>query len=96
MSKRIKDRKIRFFYNLEEKRRASFLYLVCSSLLSKVYRSYLMFFFNKYKKYSHVIIKNRCVLSNRPRAVFRRFRMSRHMLKKHVACGNLVGVMRNN
>lgn len=37
-------------------------------------------------------IRNRCVLTNRPRAVYRKFGLSRLMFRKFVWQGKLVGV----
>lgn len=37
-------------------------------------------------------IRNRCVLTNRPRAVYKKFGLSRLMFRKYVWQGKLIGV----
>jgi len=41
-------------------------------------------------------IRNRCVLTNRPRAVYRKFGMSRLMFRKFAWQGKLIGVKKSS
>jgi ribosomal protein S14 len=41
-------------------------------------------------------LRNRCTLTNRPRAVYRKFKMSRLMFRKYALQGELIGVRKSS
>ncbi len=41
-------------------------------------------------------IRNRCILTNRPRAVYKQFKMSRLMFRKYALQGRLIGVRKSS
>ena len=89
----IKDKNRRYSYLTLEKKKLILQYIYSNlQLTEKVrYSAYLQFvnliYFN-----SHAKIKNRCVLTNRARSIYRRFKLSRIFLKKYALEGELMGV----
>jgi ribosomal protein S14 len=51
-------------------------------------------FLNLIKFNSHTKIRNRCLLTNRARAVYRKFKLSRIFFKQYALEGELVGVQK--
>ena len=53
-------------------------------------------FLNLIKFNSHTKIRNRCLLTNRARAVYRKFKLSRLMFRKLAWEGKLIGVKKSS
>lgn len=89
----IKDKNRRISYLNIEKKKIVLQYIFNNltmplSLREEAYKQYVKFvYFNSVTK-----IKNRCLLTNRARAVYRRFKMSRIFVKEYALRGELMGV----
>lgn len=88
-----KDKNKRTQYSLFEKKKIILKSIVHNTSLNLKTREYA------YKKYislptdsSITKIRNRCVLSNRPRAVYKKFKISRLVLRDLSLQGNLMGI----
>ena len=93
----IKDQRRRVLYTLYEKKR-NFLYSIYHNLslnpkirLIAYYTLYMLA-----RDSSITRIKNRCVLTNRPRSIYRQFGLSRLMFRKYVFQGKLIGVKKSS
>lgn len=89
----IKDRNRRYIYSFLEKKIIILKSIVQNFNLNLSIRT---FAYNEMvtliKFNSNTKIRNRCVLSNRGRAVYRKFKMSRIFFKKYALQGDLVGI----
>ena len=89
----IKDKNRRISYLKIEKKNLVLQYIFNNltmplSLREEAYKQYVKFvYFNSVTK-----IRNRCLLTNRARAVYRKFKMSRIFLKEYALRGELMGV----
>jgi ribosomal protein S14 len=89
----IKDKKRRILYAFFEKRRIFLRALLEDKKLPKSFRVLAYRELILLPRDSSITrIRNRCVLTNRPRAVYKKFGMSRLMFRKYVWQGKLVGV----
>lgn len=89
----IKDKRRRILYSLFEKKRKFLYSLYHNFSIPKQLR--LLAYFNLLmlsRDSSITRIKNRCVLTNRPRSIYKRFGLSRLMFRKYMWQGKLVGV----
>lgn len=88
-----KDKNRRGLFFQTEKNRIVLLYIIHNLNLPKEIRD---FAYNHLKTISNIStltkIKNRCVLSNRSRAVYRKFKLSRIFLKEYSLQGLIVGM----
>ena len=93
----LKDKRRRILFSLYEKKR-KFLYSIYQNLMMpkqirlRAY-SYLLFLS---RDSSITRIKNRCVLTNRPRSIYKRFGLSRLMFRKYILQGKLTGVKKSS
>lgn len=89
----IKDKNRRIAYKLLEKRIYILKYIINNLTLSKTSRLNAQIELTKIcENYSLTFVKNRCVLTNRSRAVYRKFKMSRIFFKKYSLKGDIMGV----
>jgi ribosomal protein S14 len=89
----LKDKRKRFLYSAFEKRIKYIKALIQNLKLPKKARAYLyMELFKMPRDLSITRIRNRCFLTNRPRAVYKSFGLSRLMFRKYAWLGKLVGV----
>ena len=88
----LKDRKRRILFSFFEKRRLFLKTIVHDIHLPKAFRvlAYRELLFLP-KDSSITRIRTRCILTNRPRAIYRKFGLSRLMYRKHLWQGNLIG-----
>jgi ribosomal protein S14 len=89
----IKDKKRRVLFSAFEKRKLFLRALLQNKELSKtfrlmIYRALILL----PRDASITRLRNRCLLTNRPRAIYRKFGMSRLMFRKFVVQGLLTGV----
>jgi ribosomal protein S14 len=88
-----KDKNRRGLFFQTEKNRIVLLYIMNNLKLSKEIRDLA---YNHLKLISNIStitkIKNRCVISNRSRAVYKKFKLSRIFLKNYSLQGLIVGV----
>lgn len=89
----IKDRNRRYFYSVLEKKLIILKNIVNNLNLDFDVRTLAYNeIVNLIKTNSITKIRNRCIFSNRARAVYRRFKLSRIFFKKYALQGDLVGV----
>ncbi len=89
----LKDKKRRILYAFFEKRRIFLKGIIQNKKLPKAlclmaYRELILL----PRDSSITRLRTRCVLTNRPRAVYRKFGLSRLMFRKYVSQGLLIGV----
>ena len=88
-----KDKNRRSLFSLLEKKRIILIYIINNLKISKDIREYAYIQLKNLSNISTITkIKNRCVLSNRSRAVYRKFKLSRIFLKKYALQGLVMGV----
>ena len=91
----IKDKNRRYKYLIIEKKILILKYIIQNLNLSDLIRNFAYNeLVNLMKKNSSTKIKNRCVFSNRSRAIFRKFKVSRIFFKKYALQGDIVGVQK--
>ena len=89
----LKDRRRRILVASYEFRRTWLKALYQNQSFNPDFRNYVYTqLLNLSKDISPVRLRNRCVLTNRPRAVYRRFGLSRLMFRKYVWQCKLVGI----
>ena len=89
----IKDKNRRFAYFTVEKKKLILQYILHNLSFDVEIRTFAYTeLVNLIKKYSNTKIRNRCILTNRARAVYRKFKISRLFFKKFALQGSLVGV----
>ncbi len=88
----LKDRRRRVLFSFFEKRRLFLKAIVHDKDLPKSFRvlAYRELLFLP-RDSSITRIRTRCILTNRPRAVYKKFGLSRLMFRKHLWQGNLIG-----
>jgi ribosomal protein S14 len=89
----IKDKNRRVKYNLIEKKKIILKYIINNLQLSNILRTdaYLEYL-NLSLDSSITKIKNRCILTNRSKGIYKKFKISRIFFKKIALEGNLPGV----
>lgn len=88
-----KDKKRRILYSYFENRRIFLKALIKNLLIAPSLRLFAYKqLLNLPKDSSNTRIRNRCLFTNRPRAIYRKFGMSRLMFRKYAWKGKLVGV----
>lgn len=89
----LKDKKRRILYSFFEKRRKVLKALLQNFQLAKPFRVYVYKQLMSIPRNASITrIRNRCTLTNRSRAVYKKFGMSRLMFRKYAWQGNLVGI----
>jgi len=89
----IKDKNRRLSYSFLEKKKLILTYIIHNLALNFTIRQFAQTeLHNLLQKNSHTKIKNRCVLTNRSRGVYRQIKMSRLFFKKYALCGMLTGI----
>lgn len=88
-----KDKNRRNIFSLLEKKKIILNHIINNLKLSENIRNFAYLQLNHISKISTITkIKNRCVLSNRSRAVYRKFKLSRIFLKNYALQGLIMGV----
>jgi ribosomal protein S14 len=88
-----KDKNRRSCFTLLEKKKYILKYILNNLHFSKEIRQIAQCELTKlFNQYSITYIKNRCVLTNRARAIYRKFKMSRIFFKQYALEGTLMGV----
>jgi ribosomal protein S14 len=89
----MKDKNRRYIYFFIEKKKYILKHIFTNLKIEPAVR---MFAYNEYINLihynTHTKIKSRCVLTNRGRAVYRHFKLSRISFKKYALQGDLMGV----
>ena len=89
----LKDKRRRILSASYEFRRQWLRALYQNQSLSADFRNYIYSQISKLPRdISPIRLRNRCVLTNRPRAIYRRFGLSRLMFRKYIWQGKLVGI----
>ena len=89
----LKDRRRRILVASYEFRRTWLKALYQNQKLNRDFRNYVYTqILNLSKDISTVRLRNRCVLTNRPRGIYRKFGLSRLMFRKYVSQCKLVGI----
>lgn len=89
----IKDKKRRILYTFFERRRKVLKSLLENFQLAKPFRSYVYKQLTSLPRNASITrIRNRCTLTNRSRAIYKKFGLSRLMFRKYAWQGNLVGI----
>lgn len=93
----IKDKRRRILFSSYEKRRTFLLSLYQNiklplKLRFMAYSNLLLIA----RDASIVRIKNRCVLTNRPRSIYKHYGLSRLMFRKYILQGKLTGVKKSS
>jgi ribosomal protein S14 len=98
MSKKIKNLQLRQIFNKVEKfkklNKFIFIYLINKNFQNNIFNKNLIHFFNTSKKFKMktlMSITRRCLLTNRSRAVYRPFGLSRLVLRDLIQFGSLPG-----
>jgi len=92
-----KDIKRRNLYNKYEIKRKYLKYILYNNKLSTYIKQKAMYLLNNFPKDSSKIrIKNRCVLTNRSKSVYRDFKISRIMLRNLANNGLLAGIVKSS
>jgi ribosomal protein S14 len=88
-----KDKKRRILYSAYERRKLFLKALIKNKALALKLRTHASKQLISLPRDASITrIRNRCVFTNRPRAVYRKFGLSRLMFRKYVWKGKLVGV----
>jgi ribosomal protein S14 len=88
-----KDKNRRNIFSLLEKKKIILNHIINNLTLSSNTRSYAYLQLHSISKISTITkIKNRCIFSNRSRAIYRKFKLSRIFLKKYALQGLIMGV----
>lgn len=89
----IKDKNRRLKFQLVEKKKLILKYIFNNLTMSEdVRKTAFLEFLSLSKDNSITKIKNRCIITNRAKSIYRKFKMSRIFLKKNALEGNLTGV----
>jgi len=90
-----KDKKRRKLFKKYEIRKKIMKSILSSDNLKLSEKNFLNFLLKKYPKNSSLVrIRNRCIITGRPNAVFRKYRLSRIMLKKKILEGYISGFVK--
>lgn len=88
-----KDKKRRILYSAYERRKLLLKALIKNKGLTLKLRTFASKQLISLPRDASITrIRNRCIFTNRPRAVYRKFGLSRLMFRKYVWKGKLVGV----
>jgi ribosomal protein S14 len=89
----IKDRKRRHMRTLLEKKELVIKYLIVNSKIPLDIKKKAFLKLCHISRYATITkICNRCVLTNRDRAIYKKFKLSRIFLKKYALPGQIMGV----
>lgn len=92
-----KDCRLRYKFLNFERVKLLFRYVMYNSNLKKPLQYCVSKRFFKLPQGSSICrIQNRCLVSNRSRAVFKKFKLSRHAFKKLASSGKLPGVRKSS
>ena len=89
---KLKDKRKRFFFKKFEFKKLLGKALIFDLGLTYDLRGCLFDIIRKYQKYSKTQIKNRCIISSRPRYLFTKYKVSRLVFKRLVVLRCIVGV----
>ena len=93
----IKDKRRRILYSFYERKRKFLCSIYQNFNLSKQIRILAYSNLLLLSKDSSISrIKNRCVLTNRPRSIYKNFGLSRLMFRKYILQGKLTGVKKSS
>ena len=93
----VKDKKKRIKVKKNELKRLVFKSINYNLNLNNIIREGSWFSLNNLEKNStYIRVKNRCVITNRTRFVFNKYKVSRIMFKKLVSCCEINGVYKKN
>ncbi len=93
----LKDKRRRVLFNAFESRRKVMKAFIQKLNVKKKDRTKVYLELLNFPRDSSITrIRNRCVLTNRPRAIYKKFGLSRLMFRKYVWQGKLVGVKKSN
>lgn len=89
----LKDRRRRVIFSFYERKRRVLISLYKDQRLNPEFRQYIYNYLRELPRDSSLTrVRNRCVLTNRPRAVYRRFGISRIIFRHYAWRGQLIGV----
>lgn len=89
----IKDKNCRLIYKNLERKKKILKYIINNNKISTKMRKMLYLLLIKLPRKSSISrIENRCRISLRAHAVYRKFKLSRIFLKKMASEGNLMGI----
>ena len=89
----LKDKNRRFFYDKTEKKKYILRYIFNNLSLENVLRIKAYTEYSNLCKFSTITkIKNRCILTNRSKGIYRKFKLSRLFFKKYALSGDLPGI----
>lgn len=92
-----KDNKRRNLFKIYEIKRKYLKYIIYNNKLSKYIKIKAMLILNRLPKdSSRIRIKNRCVITNRPKSIYRDFKMSRIILRNLAHNGLLSGIIKSS
>ena len=93
----LKDNRRRILYSLLEKKRL-FLHSIYQNLRlpnqMRLIAYYKLLILSKNSSITRV--KNRCIVTNRPRSIYKNFGLSRLMFRKYALQGKLIGVKKSS
>jgi small subunit ribosomal protein S14 len=93
----IKDKKRRNLFKKYEIKRKYLKYIINNKNIIKYIRINAMLKINKLPKDSSKIrIKNRCIITGRPKSIYRKFKMSRISLRNFAHNGLLTGILKSS
>lgn len=91
------DKNNRQIFNLTEVQKIVYKSILSNQKESIEFRYKAHLFLLSFLRQSSLIkIKNRCILTNRSRSVYRKFKMSRLMFRKMALEGKLIGVKKTS
>jgi ribosomal protein S14 len=93
----LKDKRRRILFSLFEKKR---------KFLLAIYQNFQISLKLRFLAYSNLLllsrdtsvtrVKNRCILTNRPRSIYKHYGLSRLMFRKYILQGKLIGVKKSS
>lgn len=92
----LKDKKRRLFYQKSEKKKIILKYIFSNLNLPKNLRMRAYYQLKSLPRDCSITrIKNRCLLTNRSRSIYKKFRISRLVFRRMALNGELVGVRKS-
>lgn len=92
-----KEYKNRFLYNKVEIRKLILKSLLANFSLEEEIKYFLQKHFVSFTKHSSITFyRNRCLINNWARSVFRKFKMSRHQIKAFSSFGLISGLRKSS
>lgn len=92
-----KDKNKRNLFKKYEIKRKYLKYILNNKKITKYIRINAMLQMNKLpKNSSRIRIKNRCIITGRPKSIYRKFKMSRISLRNFAHNGLLTGILKSS